>query len=415
MARRRTLTDKQIADLKPRSARYTVPDPDLRGLYVRVTPGGGRTFAAVARDPHGKQVWATLGTADILKIGEARERAREALKRIKAGRPPFEAPPAKPDTFGAVAKSFLVRHVEAKGLRSGREIRRILDVYVLPEWQDRPFASIRRSDVSKLLDTVEDRRGKRQADYVLAVVRKLFNWHATRDDRYVSPIVRGMRRTDAKGGTRDRILADDEIRTVWRYAEGAGNYGAIVRLLLLTAQRREKVGAMRWADVSDDGTWTIPTEAREKGNPGVLKLPAAALVIIRAQSHVEGNPYVFTGRTEGSWNGWSRAKRDLDDAILRAAREAAVKHGGDPADARGLREWTLHDLRRTARSLMSRAGVRPDIAERVLGHAIAGVAGVYDRHTYADERADALAKLAGLIESILNPPAGNVVKMVAAS
>jgi len=415
MARRKTLTDKQVAELKPKAARYALADPELRGHYVRVTPNGVRTFAAVTRDPHGKQVWATLGTADVLKIDEAREKAREAIKRVKAGLPAVEAPPVKPDTFGAVVTTFIKRHVEAKGLRSQKEIERILNVYVLPEWKDRDFASIRRSDVSKLLDTVEDKSGARQADYVLAVVRKVFNWHATRDDDYVSPIVKGMRRTDAKTGTRDRILSDDEIRTVWRYAEGAGTFGAMVRLALLTAQRREKIATMRWADVSDVGVWTIPTEAREKGNPGSLRLPAAALAIIRAQSRVEGNPYVFAGRTEGPWNGWSRAKSDLDDAILKAAREAAAKRGDDPAKAKGLPAWTLHDLRRTARSLMSRAGVRPDISERVLGHAIAGVEGVYDRHGYADERADALAKLAGLVELILDPPAGNVVAMVAAS
>ena len=118
------------------------------------------------------------------------------------------------------------------------------------------------------------------------------------------------------------------------------------------------------------------------------------------------NPYVFAGSLRGrrrankpsgppTFNSFSRAKRDLD-----------AKLGDVPG-------WVLHDLRRTARSLLSRAAVRPDISERVLGHAIAGVEGVYDRHPYAAEKADALNKLAGLVASIIAPPTGNVVAMPA--
>jgi integrase len=75
------------------------------------------------------------------------------------------------------------------------------------------------------------------------------------------------------------------------------------------------------------------------------------------------------------------------------------------------KNWTIHDLRRTARSLMSRAGVRPDIAERVLGHSIKGVEGTYDRHSYREEKAHALRVLASLIENIVNPPADNVRRL----
>jgi integrase len=387
---RRILSDKGVAALKPRVARYALPDPELRGHYIRVQPSGAKSFVAVTLDPNGKQVWATLGACDLLTIAEAREKARAAIKRVHAGLPAIEAPPARPDTFEAVAEQWLKRHVRAKGLRSEGEVTRLLRAHVYPTWKDRAFLSIRRSDVAALLDEVEDNHGARQADYVLAVARSVMNWFATRHDDYVPPIVRGMRRTNPKERVRSRTLNDAEIRAIWIAAEANGAFGAIVRLLLLTAQRREKVVAMRWQDIGIDGTWTIPTEAREKGTGGALLLPKAAIDVIRAQDHVGNNPYVFAGRGDGHVNGYSKAKRALD------------------ARSPGIPQWQLHDLRRTARSLMSRAGVRPEIAERVMGHAIAGVEGVYDRHSYRDEKADALRRLAALIGGIVNPRAGNV-------
>jgi integrase len=165
-------------------------------------------------------------------------------------------------------------------------------VHVYTAWKDRAFLEIRRSDVAALFDEVEDDHGARQADYVLAIVRGIANWYATRHNNYQPPIVKGMRRTNPKERARARILADDEIRLIWKQAEANGTFGALIRLLLVTAQRREKVVSMRWADVSIDGTWTIAAEAREKGTAGELVLPAAAIEIIRAQPHLGDNPFV---------------------------------------------------------------------------------------------------------------------------
>jgi integrase len=382
---RKTLTDKGIAALKPRaSSRYAFPDPELRGHYVRVQPSGAKTFVTVARDPAGRQVWTTIGATDVMDIDTAREKAREAIRRIREGLPAFETPPTKPDSFEAIAEQWLKRHVQAKGLRSEGEVTRLLKAHVYPAWKDRGFLDIRRSDVAKLLDEVEDDHGARQADYVLAIVRGIMNWFATRHHDYVPPIVRGMRRTNPKERARDRILTDDEIRAIWKAAESNGTFGAIVRLLLLTAQRRQKVLSLRWADISIDGVWTIPNGAREKGTAGELALPPIAADIIRAQPHIGDNPFVFVGRGTGHYNGHSKGKKLFDDKLPK------------------MPHWQLHDLRRTARSLLSRAGVSSEHAERIMGHAIEGVEGVYDRHSYRDEKADALKRLATLIDSIVN-------------
>ena len=240
-----------------------------------------------------------------------------------------------------------------------------------------------------LLDDVEDKNGVVSADRALAVIRGICNWYATRHDDYSSPVVRGMRRTNPKARARSRILEDDEFRALWTAADGV--FGALVRVALLTGQRRDKIISLRWDDIIDD-EWRIPTSDREKNTAGALVLPQAALDIINAQPRFASNPYVFAGQRGSHIGSTSYRKARLDKQA-------------------GVFGWTLHDLRRTARSLMSCAGVRPDIAERVLGHAIKGVEGVYDRHSYRDEKAHALRALAGLIENILRPEGAKVRRL----
>ena len=388
---RKTLSDKGVSMLKPRAARYAFPDPELRGFYIRVQPSGSKSYVAVTTDQRRKQLWVTIGNCEVLKINEAREKAREIIKRIHDGLPPVDRPKV-PHSFRDVSEQWLKRHVQAKGLRSEGEVTRLLKAHVYPVWGEREFLSIRRGDVADLLDEIEDDHGARQADYVLAIIRGIMNWFSTRADDYVPPIVKGMRRTSPKQRERTRILNDDELRAIWKAAEGNGPFGAFIRLALFTAQRRRKLATMRWEDIKLDGTWSIATEEREKGTAGELLLPAAALDIVKTQSRLGDNPFVFAGRGNGPMNGFSKAKRQFDAKLTNVAA------------------WTIHDLRRSARSLMSRAGIRPEIGERLMGHKLQGIAGVYDRHPYADEKRDALQRLAGLIESIVDQPQ-NVVRI----
>jgi integrase len=388
---RKTLTDRGVAALKPRSKLYAHPDPQLPGHYIRVTPAGSKSFVAVARDPRAKQVWTTIGSAAHISIAEARERARDAISRTKAGEDR-----AGPQSFQSVAEEWLKRHVDAKALRDAYEVRRVLTKHVFPEWAGRDFESIRRGDVAKLLDKVEDDSGTRTSDKALSAISSICHWYERRHEDYVSPIIRGMKRYSSKEHARKRILSDDEIRAVWNLEPTTGlpsSYLDVIKLALLTAQRREKVAGMRWDDVSIDGVWKIPTEAREKDNAGELILPDMAIEIIKRQPRFASNPHVFAGRN-GSHTRNFHGPRD--------ALRASLGMGTD---------WTLHDLRRTARSLMSRAGVRPDVAERVLGHAIKGVEGIYDRHSYREEKAHALKALANLIENILRPLGEKVVSI----
>ena len=359
-------------------------DTDQRGLHIRITPKGAKSFWAVARDPSGEQSWEKIGDA-IIGIDKARAEAKRVIKAIVEGKDP-----AGPQSFKMVAEDWFERHVNKKdrALRSAKNIRRYLDKHILPEWRGREFTSIKRSDVTRLLDHVETKAGPVAADLVLSTISSIFLWYANRADDYASPIIRGMRRSQPKERARKRILDDNELRAVWKAAESNGVFGAFVRLALLTGQRKEKVASMKWEDI-DGSVWHIPTEKREKGNAGDLELPQIAFDIINAQSRFASNPYVLAGRGGSHFNGFSEGKKAFDAKV-------PIPH------------WTIHDLRRTARSLMSRAGVDSNIAERVLGHAIKGVEGVYDRRSYTPEKAQALRKLAGLIQLILAGPVDNV-------
>ena len=375
----RNLTDKGVAALKAQAKAYSIPDPQLPGHMVRVQPTGNKSFVAVMRDLRGKQIWTTIGSTALLTVEEARQQAREVIKRIKAGKDK-----AGPQSFETVAKDWLRRHVDAKGLRDAYEIRRVLKKHIMPEWGGRDFESIRRGDVTQLLDQVEDKSGARTADKVLEITSGICRFYEKRKDDYSSPIVKGMKRYSTKDHARERILSDDEIRKLWASCETANGYGALVKLLLLTGQRREKVAAMRWDEIDSDGVWHIPSERREKNNAGELVLPKLALSVINARPRFASSPYILS-----NGNGPMRSFHGPRDAM-----KAKLNFAED---------WRLHDLRRTARSLMSRAGVGNHIAERVLGHAIKGVEGTYDRHQYRDEKGHALRALAGLIESIINP------------
>jgi integrase len=391
---RRQLSEGGVAKLKaPAASHVDYFDTLLPGLILRAGYGGAKTWLVrhylKRRTKAGKKVSVPtthkIGRYPVLKVKEARDRARLFLADpIKA------KTEADHGSFREVAANFIKRHVEAAGLRTRDQIEETLDNLIYPQWADRPFRDIKRGDVAELLDSIQDDHSARQADKALAVIRKMMNWYTTRNGDYSSPIVRGMGRYSTAEHKRKRILADDEIRMLWSACADAGTYGALLKVLLLTGQRKDKVATMRWADVHG-AVWVIQTATREKSNAEVLRLPPMVMDIINARPRIAGNPYIFAGRA-GPYNGFSVDKKNLDKKLV-------IPH------------WVNHDLRRTAKTLMVRSGIRPDISERVLGHAIVGVEGIYDQYDYSDEKADALIRLAARVEMIINPPPDNVKQL----
>jgi integrase len=219
------------------------------------------------------------------------------------------------------------------------------------------------------------------ADAVLSLLRRIMHWYASRSDDFTSPIVKGMARTNPNENARERILTDDEIRAVWLATDEARPFDALVKFLLLTGCRVAEATHMIRAELVGD-SWVLPA-ARNKVKVDLERpLSGAARAVLDQLPNL--GDYIFTSDGKCGLGGISRRKSQFDDRC-------------------GVKDWVIHDLRRTARSLMSRAGVSPDHSERCLGHKLKGVRGVYDRHEYIPEMAIAYEKLASLIERIVHP------------
>jgi integrase len=400
MAKR--LTVKSVENLKPGPQRLEISDHS-NGLFLVVQPVTGRKSWACRYRVSGKPAKFTLGSWPALSLADARKAAADALHEVARGNDParareaakVEAAEARADTLAAVCASYLKR--EGGKLRTSNQRERILRRLIYPALGDRPVSEIRRSDIVRLLDAVEDANGQRMADVTLALLRRIMNWHATRSDTFVPPIVRGMGRQDPAEHRRSRVLDDGEVRAIWAAtADPLDPFAATVRLLLLTAARRREIAELRWDEIDESGVWTLPASRSKTKKEVVRPLSRGALAVIEARPHIADSPYLLTavGRITPP-RVFSRQKAALDAAS-------------------GVSDWRLHDLRRTSRSLLSRAGINTDIAERCLGHAMPTVRGIYDQHGYIDEMRHAFEALAASIERVVDPPQGNVVPLARA-
>jgi integrase len=383
--RKLTAAFVRSAKAEPGADRSVYWDEPLPGFGLMVTSAGHRSFVAQYR-ARGTSRRYTIGSAAKLDLDQARKRAKTIFGQVAHGADPVfdkrRAAETDQNSFKAVAERYLAR--EGGKLRTTAKRRATLERLVYGKFGARPIDEIKRSDVQHLLDEVEDGRGAAMADQVLAILRRIMNWHASRSDDYRSPIVRGMARRDPEARERSRVLLDEELCKVWTVAESyAAPWGQFIRFLLLSAARRTEAAWMTWAELSGD-EWTIPPERYKTGAEVTLPLSGAAKKVLAELPRIAGCEFAFTTDARRPISGFSTFKVRLDAAC-------------------GVTDWRLHDLRRTARSLMSRAGVSADIAERCLGHTIPGVRGVYDRHRYIDEMRHGFEALAAQIERIVNP------------
>ena len=383
-----------------------------RGFGVRVTAGGARAFILNYR-LRGREHRFTIGAWPDWSALKAAREARNLRQRVDRGENPLDdrAPAPEIKTVSKVLDDFVARYVRnnERPLRSADHIESAFDRLVKPRIGKLGVYEVRRSHIADMLDRIEDEAGPVMADRTRAYLRKALAWYAERDDQFnlTAAFVRVKPRANPKDRARTRVLSDDEIRAIWPALGEAATFGALIKTLLLTAQRRDEVAHMSRKEIGEDRIWTIPPERYKTKRPNFVPLSEDALAVIEAQPKIDGCDYVFPSRAETPFTGFGKSKAKLDKAVLAAMKKQA-KEG---TRIEPIPNWTLHDLRRTAKTLMVRAGVRPDISERVLGHVIAGVEGTYDRHSYADEKRDALEKLAEMIERILNPQPSNVLTL----
>lgn len=410
----KALTDRAVEAAKPDPARRReMPDAALPGFYLVIQPSGAKSWALRYRAA-GKPRKLTLGAWPGLGLAEARKAARAALAKATEGADPAAekvAAKAKEKTKAAteaaeardkvenVVADFLRRHASKN--RTAAETARIFNREVLPKWKDKKIQDVTRRDVIDLIDGIADRGAPVMANRVLANVRKFGNWCVSRDVLAVSPAagVKGP----APEAARDRVLTDDELRAFWTATGKMGApFGPMFRVLLLTAARREEVAGATEAEIDGD-VWTLPASRAKNGRAHVIPLSPQALAAMAAQPRIasaEGWIFTTNGRTPPS--GFARAKARLDVLMREALGETDL-----PA-------WRLHDLRRTAASGMARLGVNLPVVEKLLNHvsgSFGGVAGVYQRHEFADEKRAAVNLWGAFVQDLCEGRPGNVVPL----
>jgi len=389
-----TPTFIEKATAEPGAERTVYWDQTFPGFGLMVTKNGARSWVYQYRAGHRSR---RMSFPFKLGIEKARKEAKKALGGVAGGGDPLQerrkAEALAENTLQSICEEYLRR--DGKRLRSAGHIEDSLKRLVYPKLGSRQIDTISRSEIVRLLDKVEDgefkdAKGKRikggpvMADRVLAYIRKIMNWHASRSDDFRSPIVRGMARTKPKERARDRVLSDDELRAVWKAAESfPGPFGLYVQFILLTATRRTEAARISDGELSGRD-WIIPASRYKTKLDHIVPLSQAARDLLGKAQRIKDNPFFFTTGDKKPIGGFNKFKKDFDKKC-------------------GVTDWWLHDLRRTARSLMSRAGVDTDHAERCLGHAILGVRGTYDRHAYHAEKKQAFEALSAQIERIINP------------
>lgn len=384
----------------------------LPGFGLRITANGAKSWVAMYR-VNGKTVMETLGPlAKIPRVADARVLARESMATAATGEHPVEARERQSASiFGPVAELFLERYAR-KHMKpsSWKEVERQLRVDVLPKWGKRPIASISRKDVIKLLQGIEDRGAPVQANRTRAHLHTLLNWAMRADLVAENPVSKVDKAVPERA--RDRVLADTEIVFFWEAAGKLGwPFGPLFKLLLVTAQRRDEVCGITWDELDlERRVWTIPRERAKNDRAHEVYLSDLALEII-AEVPRQNAAMLFTTNRERQVSGFSKAKRALDRHMLNLLQADLASAGKDPAQA-AISDFVLHDLRRTAATAMARLNVPPHVVDRLLNHVsgqIRGVAAVYNRHAYIDERKIAIDGWARHLESLLRPVPANVV------
>jgi integrase len=444
-AKRVVLTDKLVKSCKPPKVageRKVIYDALVPGFALRVTDKGHKSYVLAARYPANPKspTRRALGDADVASLAKAREEALRWIALIKRKVDPRDdeirqateqrakaaeeetrlaEEQARATTFASVADRYLKEYVERNTKPATiRETRRIIERDVKPRWGERPIREIGKQDVNELLDAIANKRDRArrgtkdgapvQSNRTLARLKTLFRWAVDMDLIEADPTA-GVRRR-VKETARDRALSDDEIRWFWAGCDSAGwPFGPLFKLLLLTAQRRDEVGTMEWPDIDlEKRLWTIPREKAKNDRAHEVPLSALAVEIIEALPRT--GRLVFSTNGARPVSGFSRAKTALD------RRMGVLRHAEQDSDAQAapIADWILHDLRRTAATGMARLNIAPHVVDKILNHVsgtIRGVAAIYNRYGYGDERKAALAAWGRYVESTVRPAPANVVPL----
>jgi integrase len=404
-------TDTRLENLKAKAERYEVFEDGRPGFGLRIGPSGKKTFIFLYRFD-GKPRRMTIGKRPYpgTSLADAHIAHDLAVKKLESD-PPIdpgnEAAHAKQEALKAptveqLVAEYLERHAKPHK-RTWAEDARIFEKDVIPAWGKKKARSITRRDVVALLDDITDRNAPIAANRTLAAVRKLYSFAVNRDIVDASPCT--AVKAPAKETQRDRTLSEDEIRTVWQDLNRAAYMSKRIRLalkfMLATGQRKGEVISAEWSEFDiDNAVWTIPASKAKNGIAHRVPLSPLALALLDdikpASMHKSKNeddeeieiesPLLFP-----SPRNKVRADEPITGpAVDHAIRVAKTKSEGDGKPLFQIPHWTPHDLRRTAASFMTQLGTPRLVVSKILNHKDAGITAVYDRHSYENEKRQAL-------------------------
>lgn len=358
-------------------------DPDLPSFGVRLRPGKGSFIVQyrVGTDQRRK----SLGDVRKITVEDARSIARKRFAQIELGIDPDAEEEKRRTEQASKEKTFekaVVLYLEARKLKMARNTYVAADRYLSRHCRPlhkKPAAAVTFEDVAKLLRELVEKHGPTSAARARSALAAFYVWCMRQAMAKTNPVI-GTENPIEGQEPRDRVLNDDEIRFIWRHS-GEDEFGKIIRLLFLTACRRDEIGGLRSPEVDQiPGKLLLPKERTKSKRAHDLNLPATAVAILESIPRRNSRDTLFGGGANG-FNAWSYSTLALNGRITTAAGKA-------------LAPWRLHDIRRTVRTRMGKLGVLPHVAELVLNHAghKSGIGGVYDHYAYEPEITEALVK-----------------------
>tara|TARA_R110002124_G_scaffold102957_1_gene251390 strand:+ start:1327 stop:2538 length:1212 start_codon:yes stop_codon:yes gene_type:complete len=401
MAKLIRLTDSKIKSLAPpKSGRKEVLDAVVPGLRVRLGRSGTKSF--VLRKRIGSKVKnISIGRyCANFGLAEARKKARALLIDLENGTPlptpDKSSAQIQKGRFTELWELYLQREVRERK-RSAREIERYGELYILPEFGDRLVHTITRSEVTRFVDSVQwhnpNKPVPRSALSCFAFLSAFYTWLLPQFDNIPANPCRDARKPKI-GKPRERVLSDPEIRIFWKACDKIGfPYGVAYKLLLMTGQRRGEVLDSSWQEFNGN-IWTLPGERVKNKRTHILPLPSKVMEMIHLIPHKQGATKLFpiAGHPDKSLNSFNKGAAHLHRIMT------PLNEGNPIADFR------IHDLRRTVATGMQRLGIPIAVTEAVLNHvsgSMSGIASVYQRHDYLNEKREALEVWNELLYSIV--------------
>ena len=393
MPKHKALTDTAIRRLKARPGEQVDHfDKQYPGLAIRVSQH--RKAWTYTYRLNGKQRRVTFDTFPAMSVSQAHDAWRKARDDVRGGIAPkgmaAETGTAlDPLSFKAVFNDWMARDQSDK--KSARAVRQMIEKEVLPKWKDRPITSITKRDVLDAIDAVADRGHIAFARRLHARLHRLFRWAERRN--IIPAKTNPCSNIDKPGAEveRDRVLTDAELVKVWQAAQKVSGYGDAVKMLILTGARREEIGRLRWDEV-DGGQIELKGARTKNGEPHIIPLSAPARALL--DSLKRKGDWVFSLTGKRPLAAWSGAKEELDTLS-------------------GVKDWRVHDLRRTFATNLQKLGVALQVTEACLGHTAGsrgGIVGIYQTHNYIDERRAALEAWGRYISALIDLPVWKLIK-----